>query len=83
MTICREAGSRIADSVVEQLFSQVLKVCTVYLFVCLFVYLFAWLILLLRERKRSVSMYLLNINRVRSSHGNFKCHFPGLESHGI
>ena len=40
---------------------------------CLFVYLV----------ENAVSVYLININRVRSGHGNFKCHFPGLESHGI
>ena len=31
--ICREAGSRIADTVVDQLFSQVLKVSAVFVFV--------------------------------------------------
>ena len=30
--ICREAGSRIADTVVDQLFSQVLKVRLVFVF---------------------------------------------------
>ena len=30
--ICREAGSRIADTVVDQLFSQVLKVRVVFVF---------------------------------------------------
>ena len=30
--ICREAGSKIADTVVDQLFSQVLKVRVVFVF---------------------------------------------------